>query len=146
LSWAPPTWPSWNATPTRALLRLGPARLTALIAKASHGHQDAGQARQWLDAAQASLELYDGHPAVDFPCLAAEVVTEIRLLRATQAELSAHAAERERRYRKVDPAGVARSLPGLAESLLPSWASVHSRHSSPGRTEATAGISGCHRL
>ena len=36
------------------------------------------------------------------------------------------------------------------ESLLPSWASVHSRHSTrnsePGRTDAAAGMSGCQRL
>jgi transposase len=99
----------------RALLRLSPARLTALIARASHGHQGAGRARQWLDAARASLELYGSHPAVDLAGLAAEVATEIRLLHAAQAELSAHAARRETYYRAVDPAGLARSLPGLAE-------------------------------
>jgi transposase len=99
----------------RALLRLGPARLTAMIAKASHHHQGAERARQWLDAARASLQLYDGHPAVDFTGLAAEVATEVRLLHATCAELAAHAAPREASYRAVDPAGLARSLPGLAE-------------------------------
>jgi transposase len=99
----------------RALTGVGQAELTQVIAKASHGHQGADRARQWLDAAQASLELYDGHPAVDLAGLAAEVATEVRLLRATQAELSAHAAEREARYQHVDPAGLARSLPGLAE-------------------------------
>lgn len=39
----------------------------------------------------------------------------MRLLRATQAELAQHAAERESCYRWVDPATLARSLPGLAE-------------------------------
>ena len=42
------------------------------------------------------------------------------------------------------------SRTSLAESLLPSWASVHSRHSTrnslPGLTDAAAGMSGCHRL
>ena len=99
----------------RALSRAGQTELTTLIATASHGHQGAGRARQWLDAAQASLELYDGHPAVDLAGLAAEVATEVRLLRAAQAELSAHATEREARYRQADPAGLARTLPGLAE-------------------------------
>ena len=99
----------------RALASAGQAKLTALIAKASHGHQGADRARQWLDAARASLDLYAGHPAVDFTGLAAEVATEIGLLRAVQAELTAHAAERETRYRAVDPAGLARSLPGLAD-------------------------------
>jgi transposase len=39
----------------------------------------------------------------------------VRLLRAITAELDAHAAERENRYRQVDPAALARSLPGLAD-------------------------------
>jgi transposase len=99
----------------RALLRLGEARLTTLIAKASHNHQGAGRACQWLRAARASLDLYRGHPAVDFTGLAAEIATEVRLLRATCAELAAHAAERETRYQQVDPAALARSLPGLAD-------------------------------
>jgi transposase len=99
----------------RALTRLGEARLTTLIAKASHSHQGAERAAQWLDAARASLDLYRGHPAVDFPGLAAEVATEVRLLRATCAELAAHATQREQHYRQVDPAALARSLPGLAD-------------------------------
>jgi transposase len=99
----------------RALARAGLARLTAVIAKASRNHQGAERARQWPGAAQASLELYAGHPAVDLTALAAEVATEIRLLKVLQAELAAHAAERETRYQQVDPAAHARSLPGLAD-------------------------------
>src|SRR6185503_1425814 len=42
------------------------------------------------------------------------------------------------------------SRTSFAESLLPSWASVHSRHSTrnslPGLTEAADGMSGCHLL
>ncbi len=94
---------------------MGQATLTALIARASRNHQGTERARQWLDAAHAALELYAGHPAVDFTGLAAEVATEIRLLRAVQAELAAHASQRETCYQAVDPAGLARSLPGLAE-------------------------------
>lgn len=43
----------------------------------------------------------------------------MRLLRATQAELAAHAAEREATYRWVDPGALARTLPGLAEVGAP---------------------------
>jgi transposase len=99
----------------RALARAGQSELAEVIATASHGQQGAGRARQWLDAARASLELYAGHPAVDFAGLAAEIATEARLLRAVQAELGAHAAHRETCYQAVDPAGLARSLPGLAQ-------------------------------
>lgn len=98
-----------------ALVKAGKARLTALIARASNNHQGAERAGQWLSAARSAIELYAGHPAVAFTDLAAEVATEVRLLRATQRELAGHAAEREDCYRWVDPGALARSLPGLAE-------------------------------
>jgi transposase len=99
----------------RVLLAAGPARLQQLIAKASTGHQGATRAQQWRAAAHAALELYGDHPAVAFADLAAEVATEVRLLRATQAELARHAPQRQSCYRWVDPGALARSLPGLAE-------------------------------
>jgi len=97
------------------LIRLGLKRLTALIQKASHGHQGLDRAQQWLTAARSSVELYAGHPAVAFADLAAEVATEVRLLRAVQAELAGHASAREDACRWVDPRELARSLPGVAE-------------------------------
>lgn len=54
-------------------------------------------------------------PAVAFTDLAAEIVTEVRLLRAVQSELAVHAAHREDAYRWVDMGQLARSVPGLAE-------------------------------
>ncbi|MGA7758143.1 MAG: IS110 family transposase [Ilumatobacteraceae bacterium] len=98
-----------------ALVRAGEKRLTTLIAKASNGQQGIDRARQWIDAADASIELYAGHPAVAFADLAAEIATEVRLLRAVQTELTTHAAERESCYRWVDPTQLARSLPGVAD-------------------------------
>jgi len=98
-----------------ALLKAGKTRLTTLIEKVSNNHLGIERATQWLQAAQASVELYGGHPAASFVDLAAEVATEIRLLRAVEAELATHAAERERCYRWVDRGGLARSLPGLRE-------------------------------
>jgi transposase len=108
----------------RALVTAGRARLQRVIAKASHGQQGAARANQWLGAAHAALELYGDHPAVAFQDLAAEVTTEIRLLAATQAELARHATKRESCYRCVDPAGLARSLPGLAEVGGPALAAT----------------------
>jgi len=101
------------------LLRLGLKRLTALIEKHSHGHQGIDRARRWITAAEASVELYGDHPAVAFADVAAEIATEVRLLRATQAELAPHATERENDYRWVDPLELARSLPGVAEISAP---------------------------
>jgi transposase len=98
-----------------ALVKLGEEPLAALIAQASHNHQGSARATQWLAAARAALELYEGHSAVAFADLAAEVATEVRLLRAVMAELAVHARAREEAYRVVDPSALARSLPGLAE-------------------------------
>lgn len=97
------------------LLKAGIKRVTAVIVKASNNHQGQDRGIEWITAAEAAVELYAGHPAVAFSDLAAEVATEVRLLRAVQVELAAHAGERERAYRWVDPCGLARSLPGVAE-------------------------------
>lgn len=97
------------------LVKAGLKRLTTVITKASHNHLGEARAAQWLAAAEASLELYAGHPAVAFDELAAEIATEVRLLRAIQSELAGHATAREAAYNSVDPDGLARSLPGLAE-------------------------------
>jgi transposase len=97
-----------------ALVAAGHARLQRLLATASAGQQGAQRAQQWLAAARAALQLYGDHPAIAFTELAAEVTSEVRLLRATQAELNVHAGQREVCYQRVDPAALARSLPGLA--------------------------------
>ena len=102
-----------------ALVKAGAKRVSAVIAKASHNHQGAERAGEWIAAAEASIDLYAGHPAVAFTDLAAEVATEVRLLRATQAELAGHAREREDVYHWVDHGALARSLPGFGEVGAP---------------------------
>jgi hypothetical protein len=114
----------------RALLAAGAADLTRLITTASGSQQGQERAGQWRAAAAAAVELYGDHPAVPYDELAAEVVTEVRLLRAIQGELAVHAAAREKRYRKVDPGQLARSLPGFAEISAPVLVAVMGR---PGR-------------
>jgi transposase len=108
----------------RELLRLGEARLTTVIAAASRNHQGRARAEQWLASAQAAVELYADHPAVAFTDLAAEVATEVLLIRAIEAELAVHAAERETAYRWADPGQLARTLPGLGEVGGPALAAV----------------------
>jgi transposase len=97
------------------LVKVGLKRLTALIVKVSNNHLGEARAAEWIAAAEASLELYAGHPAVAFGDFAAEIATEVRLLRAITAELAVHAEAREAAYQYVDPAGLARTLPGLAK-------------------------------
>src|SRR5690606_22951588 len=83
----------------RALLKAGRARLTAVIVKASNNHLGAARAEQWREAAAAAVELYGDHPAIAWSDLAAEIVTEVALLRAVQTQLAQHAAAREEAYR-----------------------------------------------
>jgi transposase len=98
----------------RLLLAAGEDTLTEVITTASHGHLGAARAKQWLTSAVLAVELYAGHPAVAFTDLAAEIATEVRLLRAIEAELAEHATAREDAYRWTDPSQLARSLPGIA--------------------------------
>ena len=114
----------------RALLAAGTTELTRLITSTS-GHQQGGErALQWRAAAAAALDLYGDHAAVAFEALAGEVATEVRLLRAIQAELATHAAAREQHYQQADPGQLARSLPGFAEISAPVLVAVMGR---PGR-------------
>jgi transposase len=106
------------------LVKVGANRLGALIAKESRGHQGAERAAEWIGAAEAAIELYGGHPAVAFADLAAEVATEVRLLRAIQSELAVHAAAREHAYRYTDIGGLARSLPGFGEVGAPALVAI----------------------
>jgi transposase len=103
----------------RRLLEIGLTGLTEVILQASRGHHGASRAQAWLEAAQEALELYGDHPAMPYDDLAAEIRTEVRLLRAIEAELSEHAAARETAYRQTDPLQLGRSLPGLAEVGAP---------------------------
>jgi transposase len=108
----------------RALLAAGPARLIRVIEKSSHGQQGAQRAAVWRGAAMASVELYAAYPGMPFTDLAAEVASEVRLLRAVTAELAEHAAHREDAYRWADPGQLARSLPGLAVVGAPALVAV----------------------
>jgi transposase len=108
----------------RTMLAAGLDTLTEVIATASRRHQGPIRADEWTSAAAAAVELYGDHPAVAFADLAAEVATEVRLLRAIEAELAAHAAAREDAYRWTDPGQLARTLPGLAEVGGPVLAAV----------------------
>ena len=97
------------------LVRAGRTRIAAVIVKASNNHSGVERADEWLAAANSAIELYAGHSAVAFADLAAEIATEVRLLRAIEHELAAHATERENSYARVDPDGLARSLPGISD-------------------------------
>ena len=60
------------------------------------------------------MAVFDDDPAMPFADLAAELASEVRLLRAVLAERHAHAKAREAAYQRVDPEGLARTLPVIA--------------------------------
>jgi len=114
----------------RALVAAGEAGLTRLITATPDKQQGQERAGQWLAAAAAAIDLYGDHPAVPFEELAAEAATEVRLLKAIQAELAVHAAAREQHYLQAGPGQLARSLPGFAEISAPVLVAAMGR---PGR-------------
>ena len=99
----------------RAMLRAGRARLTTLIRRTSRGHLGDERAAAWLGVARDAVDLYGDDPTVAFEDLAAEMATEARLFHAVLDERDRHARARETAYRQVDPDGLARTLPGVAE-------------------------------
>jgi transposase len=100
----------------RRLMAVRRDRLIALITKTSHGHGDpGGKADALRTAAREAVALYGDDPAICFDALAEEMATEVRLIRTLEAERDGHARAREDAYRTVDPAQLARTLPGIAE-------------------------------
>lgn len=59
----------------RAIVRLGPKRLGAFIAKVSRGQHGAERAAAWTAVARDALELYGDEPAVPLADIAAELAT-----------------------------------------------------------------------
>lgn len=108
----------------RVLVDLDADELGALAGKASRGQRGAEHVRRWQEIARQAIELYGDSPAVAFEDLAAEIRSEIRLLRTAREEQLAHIKAREAAYLAVDPNQLARSLPGIALSGGPVLASA----------------------
>lgn len=105
----------------RALVAAGPARLTRLITTTSRGQLGQAKAQAPRTAAAEAVDLWEGDSAIAIEDLAAEVASEVRLVRAAELERSRHEHARDAALVCVDPAGLAASLPGLARSAPPNW-------------------------
>jgi len=97
----------------RALLAAGPTRLTRLITTTSRGQLGAAKAQALRTAAAEAVALWEGDSAAALDDLAAEVASEVRLVRAAEAERARHEHARDAAFAQVDPARLAASLPGL---------------------------------
>lgn len=75
------------------------------------------------------MALYGDDPVMPYQDLAAELATQIRLLRAVLGEQKTH----EQAYRKVEPDELARSLSGIAESARRCWSPRWADRSASGR-------------
>jgi transposase len=107
----------------RALLAAGPGRIATLLHAGSRGSfsvaKAQARARRWVGVAEAAVALYGDDPAMPYADVAAELASQIRLLRGVLAEQKPHEQARERAYRRVEPDELARSLPGIAEVGAP---------------------------
>jgi transposase len=99
----------------RRMLRLGRARLAALLKKASRGAWREPKAEQILHAARAAVELWEGLPGCDFSEIADDLAAEVRLIRALEAEVAEIDARASGLLGEIDPQGLHLSLPGFGE-------------------------------
>jgi hypothetical protein len=97
----------------RALLGAGRARLLRLVRTESRGKLGDDKVRVLRTAAEQALQLWGDDPAIALSDLAEEITTEIRLLRLAETERARHEATRDDALTRVDPDGLATSLPGL---------------------------------
>uniref|UniRef100_UPI00036BEDF4 IS110 family transposase n=1 Tax=Sciscionella marina TaxID=508770 RepID=UPI00036BEDF4 len=97
----------------RKLLAAGPARLGKLVHHESNGKLGRTKVEALRSAARQAMQLWGDDTAVALADLADEISTEIRLLRLAESERSRHEAARDAAQQRVDPDGLATSLPGL---------------------------------
>jgi hypothetical protein len=105
----------------RALLAAGPARLRRLIATTSRGQLGAAKAQALRTAAAEAVALWDGDSAAALDDLAAEVASEVRLVRAAEAERARHQHARDTPSPVSTRPGWPPACPGSARSAPPSW-------------------------
>jgi transposase len=84
-----------------------------MIATTSRGQLGAAKTQALRTAAAEAVALWDGDSAAALDDLAAEIASEVRLVRAAEAERARHEHARDTALGRVDPAGLAASLPGL---------------------------------
>lgn len=100
----------------RALRKLGRKRLTTMLIRASRGAWREAKADDLLAAADESIELWAAG-GLDFEELAADIATEVRLLRNLNAEIAAMDDRNEALYEEADPKGIVVSTPGIGVTL-----------------------------
>lgn len=101
-----------------ALQRLGRARLTKLLIRASRGAWREDKADALLAAARETLRLWPAD-AVDFAELGEDIGIEARLIRQLGEEIDALEDRIATHYEAADPGGIIASAPGVGDVLAP---------------------------
>jgi transposase len=99
----------------RTMIRLGRARLAALFIKATRGAWREPKAEQVLGCARDAVELWDGLPGCDLSEAAEDLASEVRLIRALEAEVRELDARCAGLLKEIDPEGLHLSMPGFGE-------------------------------
>jgi transposase len=126
----------------QALLGAGRARLLRLVRTESRGKLGDDKVRVLRTAAERALQLWGDDPAIALSDLAEEITTEIRLLRLAETERARHEATRDDALTRVDPDGLATSLPGLGPVGATQLLAAMGR---PGRFRKRRGVQVLHR-
>jgi transposase len=125
------------------LLRLGRARLTQVLIKATRGQWREANAQRILDAARAAIELWDGLDGCEFTEIAEDLAAEVRIIRVLEAEMRELDTRAAGLLDEIDPQGLVRSLPGFAERTATTVAGRlgdPSRFASAAKIRAFAGV------
>lgn len=99
----------------RHMLRLGRARLAAILKKATRGAWREPKAEQILACARSAVALWEGLEGCDFAEVADDLAAECRLIRALDAEVTECDARADGLLAEIDPQGLHLSLPGFAD-------------------------------
>ncbi|MGI8407332.1 MAG: IS110 family transposase [Actinomycetota bacterium] len=99
----------------RAMLRLGKARIAALLIKHSRGAWREAKAEQILAVARSAIELWDGLEGCDFDEIAEDLACETRIIKVLEAEIRELDARAVGLLADIDPQGLFMSMPGFGE-------------------------------
>jgi hypothetical protein len=119
-----------------ALRKLGRARLTKLLIRASRGNWREDKADELLAAAEETLALWAAG-GLDFDELAEDIAIEVRQIKILDTEIATLDDRIEALYENADPAGIVASAPGVGTVLA---AGILARTGDLNRFETLAGI------
>jgi transposase len=101
----------------KALVRLGKARIAALLIKASRGAWREDKAEQILAVARSALTLWDGLEGCDFDEIQEDLACEARVIKMLESEVKELDAKAAGLLGEIDPDGLVISLPGFGERI-----------------------------